>query len=130
MSSVIAGKTSKTTIPQGELSDLVKGYMDVELWRSTGWLTRLHLDEPRVDVRNLTERTRLMKRLMDIAVSFTMLVLLAPLLLFLVVLVKLTSPGPAIFKQTRVGLNLRKQTKTDRRQSQMDLADLDLQADR
>lgn len=133
MSSVIEGKTSqasKAMIPPGELSDLVKGYMDVELWRSTGWLTRLHLDEPRVDVRNLTERTRLFKRLMDIAVSFTMLVLLSPLLLFLFVLVKLTSAGPAIFKQTRVGLNLRNQTKHDRRQLQVDLAELDLEADR
>src|SRR5690606_9120579 len=87
-------------------------------------------DEPRVDVRNLSERTRLCKRLMDIVVSFTMLVVLAPLLLLLVVLVKLTSPGPAIFKQTRVGLNLRKLMKNDRRQSQVNLTELDLQSDR
>lgn len=133
MSMTAAGRSSnpcKGPIPQGELSDLVNGYLDVEVWRSTSWLTRLELEEPRVDVRNLSERTRLTKRLMDIAVSFTMLVLLSPLLLLLVILVKLTSPGPAIFKQTRVGLNLRKKNQGDRRQQQVDLSDLDLSSDR
>lgn len=133
MSSMAAGQSSipcKNPIPQGELSDLVKGYMDVELWRSTGWLTRLNLEEPRVDVRNLSERTRLMKRLLDIIVSSSMLILLSPLLLFLVVLVKLTSTGPAIFRQTRVGLNLRTKAKSDRRQEQIDLSELDLSSDR
>ncbi|QDV49043.1 sugar transferase [Gimesia fumaroli] len=133
MSSMAAGQSSvpyKGQIPPGELSDLVNGYLDVELWRNTSWLTRLELEEPRVDVRNLTERTRFMKRSLDIVVSFTMLILLSPLLLFLVVLVKLTSPGPAIFKQTRVGLNLRNKAKSDRRQEQIDLLELDLSSDR
>ncbi|MCA9013784.1 MAG: sugar transferase [Planctomycetaceae bacterium] len=133
MSSMAAGRSSvpyQGQIPPGELSDLVKGYLDVELWRNTSWLTRLELEEPRVDVRNLSERTRFMKRALDIVVSFTMLILLSPLLLLLVVLVKLTSPGPAIFKQTRVGLNLRNKAKSDRRQEQIDLLELDLSSDR
>ena len=133
MSSAVAKQSSnpcKGAIPAGELSDLVKGYLDVELWRSTGWLTRLNLEEPRIDVRSLSERTRLVKRVMDIIVSASMLVVLSPLLLLLVILVKLSSPGPAIFKQTRVGLNYRKKNKTDRRQTQVDLAELDLSSDR
>tara|TARA_R110002095_G_scaffold94422_3_gene82424 strand:- start:274017 stop:274892 length:876 start_codon:yes stop_codon:yes gene_type:complete len=129
-SSVTTSVPRKDSIPPGELSDLVNGYLDVELWRSTGWLTRLELEEPRVDVRNLSERTRFLKRSLDIIVSFTMLILLSPLLLFLVVLVKLTSRGPAVFKQTRVGLNLRNQTKSDRRKEQIDLLELDLSSDR
>lgn len=133
MSTTSAGTQSlsnKKLIPQGELSDLVKGYLDVELWRSTGWLTRLDLEEPRVDVRNLSERTRLLKRILDIVVSASMLLVLSPLLLFLVVLVRVTSSGPAIFKQTRVGLNLRNKTKADRRQEQVELTQLDLSSDR
>ncbi len=39
-----------------------------------------------------------------------------PVLLVCVLLVKLTSPGPAIYSQTRVGLNLRKKAGRDRRQ--------------
>ena len=43
------------------------------------------------------------KRLLDIVVSTILLVVLAPLLLVTALLVKLTSPGPIIFKQTRAG---------------------------
>lgn len=45
------------------------------------------------------------KRSFDIFVSFLMIVLLSPLLLFLLLGVKLSSKGPAIFKDKRVGKN-------------------------
>ncbi|MET0292131.1 MAG: undecaprenyl-phosphate glucose phosphotransferase [Steroidobacteraceae bacterium] len=45
------------------------------------------------------------KRLMDIVISAVMLLLLSPLLLFVAALIKLTSPGPAIFRQRRYGLD-------------------------
>lgn len=44
------------------------------------------------------------KRALDIFVSFTMIVALSPLLLATALAVKLTSPGPIIFKQRRAGL--------------------------
>ncbi|MCL2449960.1 MAG: sugar transferase [Polyangiaceae bacterium] len=43
------------------------------------------------------------KRLFDIVASGTALVVLSPLLLAVAVLVKLTSPGPILFRQVRVG---------------------------
>lgn len=48
---------------------------------------------------------RALKRLMDIALSAAALWFLAPLLLGVALLVKLTSRGPIFFKQVRVGLN-------------------------
>jgi lipopolysaccharide/colanic/teichoic acid biosynthesis glycosyltransferase len=42
-------------------------------------------------------------RLIDMAVAGILLVVLAPLMLFIAVLVRATSRGPALFKQTRVG---------------------------
>ncbi len=45
------------------------------------------------------------KRLMDIVLSFTGLILLSPLFLLLIVLIKLDSKGPVLFKQKRVGLH-------------------------
>jgi exopolysaccharide biosynthesis polyprenyl glycosylphosphotransferase len=48
------------------------------------------------------------KRSLDVVLSLTMLVGLSPLFLLLAVLVKLSSPGPVFFKQTRVGLRGRK----------------------
>lgn len=46
-----------------------------------------------------------MIRARDVAVSCLALVVLWPLLLVLAILVRLDSPGPALFRQERVGLN-------------------------
>jgi len=51
----------------------------------------------------LVPRKWLVKRCFDIVVSSLMLLLLAPVMLVLYALIKLTSPGPAIFKQERLG---------------------------
>lgn len=48
---------------------------------------------------------KVIKRVMDIAGSVCGIVILSPLLLFLAILVKISSPGPVIFKQERVGLH-------------------------
>lgn len=47
------------------------------------------------------ERT---KRVLDVIIASMSLVLFAPFMLLVGVVIKLTSPGPAIFKQTRAGL--------------------------
>jgi exopolysaccharide biosynthesis polyprenyl glycosylphosphotransferase len=44
------------------------------------------------------------KRIMDISISFFLIVCLSPVLLVIAVLIKLTSPGPLIYKQIRIGL--------------------------
>ena len=46
-----------------------------------------------------------LKRGFDIVVSALALVVLSPLLLFIAVAIKLSSPGPVLFRQERVGLN-------------------------
>src|SRR5690606_12765780 len=48
-----------------------------------------------------------LKRALDIALSLTLLVLLAPVFLVVAVLIKLDSPGPVFFLQQRRGLNQR-----------------------
>jgi exopolysaccharide biosynthesis polyprenyl glycosylphosphotransferase len=44
------------------------------------------------------------KKIMDIIVSLMLIILFAPFLIAFGLLIKLTSPGPIIFKQARVGL--------------------------
>ena len=44
------------------------------------------------------------KRLLDIIISLLVLVILSPVLLITAIAVKVTSPGPIIFKQRRLGL--------------------------
>ena len=53
---------------------------------------------------------RIVKRFLDILLSLCGLLLVWPLLLVLAILIKLDSPGPAIFKQTRLGLDGREVT--------------------
>ena len=48
------------------------------------------------------------KRLMDICGSLALIVLTSPIMLFAAIGVKLSSPGPVIFKQVRVGRNKKK----------------------
>ena len=50
------------------------------------------------------------KRAVDVVVSALALALLSPLLLLVALLVRLTSPGPVIYKQIRCGLNGRRFT--------------------
>ena len=47
----------------------------------------------------------LVKRSMDIAISSIALIVLSPLLLLVALLIKLSSPGPVIFRQRRYGLD-------------------------
>ena len=47
------------------------------------------------------------KRVLDVSVSLTLLVLCAPILLLTALAIKLTSPGPIFFTQRRLGLNKR-----------------------
>ncbi|MGD0756809.1 MAG: sugar transferase, partial [Bacteroidales bacterium] len=44
------------------------------------------------------------KKIMDISISFLMIICLSPFLLAISILIKTTSKGPIIFKQSRVGL--------------------------
>ncbi len=103
----------------GDLSDLVLDYADLAGLPPTDWLTRLKLQRPRRDVRCLSESARLTKRLTDVVIASIMLVCLAPVMLLVAIAVKLTSRGPIIFSQTRVGLNYRKK-RPDRRKPQLD----------
>jgi len=52
-------------------------------------------------------RARLAKRLLDLTVALPCLLVAAPLLLAVAVAIRLTSPGPALFRQARLGRDRR-----------------------
>ncbi|GII88783.1 exopolysaccharide biosynthesis polyprenyl glycosylphosphotransferase [Sphaerisporangium siamense] len=66
--------------------------------RPVAGLPLLHVEHP-----ELAGARRLVKNLFDRTVAALALALLAPLLAALAVAVRATSPGPALFRQTRVG---------------------------
>ncbi len=87
-----------------------------------GVIFRLKYDEKKVNLTNAT-KTKIgdekflnfinipynsyalaIKKIMDLNVALLMIILLSPFLLAIAILIKFSSPGPIIFKQTRVGL--------------------------
>ncbi|MEV0380636.1 sugar transferase [Nonomuraea sp. NPDC050643] len=66
--------------------------------RPAAGLPLLHVEHP-----ELTGARQLVKNVFDRLVAATLVVLLAPMLAGLAMAVRATSPGPALFRQTRVG---------------------------
>ena len=63
---------------------------------------------PLIDIRSnpLDNPTnQAIKRIMDIVISLALIVVTSPLMLITAIGVKLSSPGPILFRQTRVGKN-------------------------
>ncbi|MCF6093270.1 undecaprenyl-phosphate glucose phosphotransferase [Microaerobacter geothermalis] len=66
---------------------------------------------PLINVRDIPLdelRNRLLKRAFDIVFSFIVIMITLPLMAIIAIGIKLTSPGPVIFKQERVGMNRRR----------------------
>jgi len=55
--------------------------------------------------RGIFKMYLVVKRLIDIVISFFAMVFLSPFFLILVILIKIDSKGPILFKQKRVGIN-------------------------
>ncbi len=63
---------------------------------------------PVINIRNVPltfTENRIVKRLMDIAGSIAMLIIFSPIILISFIAVKLSSKGPVIYRQERVGLH-------------------------
>lgn len=71
------------------------------------WLSKVPGGDGRQNINDLGATTRFLKRAMDVVLATAMLVVLSPLMLLVAIAVRLTSRGPVIFRQTRVGLNER-----------------------
>ena len=57
-----------------------------------------------------SEQRLFFKRVFDVVLSFAALVVLSPFLLAIAAMIKITSPGPVLFRQTRCGLGGRRFT--------------------
>lgn len=68
-------------------------------------------DIPLINIRHVpldSAYNKLVKRLVDIILSSIGIIITSPIMILTALIIKLTSPGPIIFKQTRVGLHRRK----------------------
>jgi lipopolysaccharide/colanic/teichoic acid biosynthesis glycosyltransferase len=115
--SVLDDTFSAELSQSSDLSDIFDHFVVDDSLPSTEWLTRLRLERPRRSIRCLPDSTRAAKRLLDVVGASIMLILLAPVMVLVALAVRLTSPGPVIFRQERVGLNLRQKRRDRRSQS-------------
>lgn len=113
----VQSETNPRTTGEQSFSALVAAHT-IEL-PGTDWVSRLSNGLDRENIRCLPLSFRICKRLFDIAAALTLMVLTAPLMITAAILIKVTSPGPLIYSQTRVGLNLRSKKKPDRRQEEL-----------
>ncbi|WP_396653830.1 sugar transferase [Microbacterium sp. ARD31] len=73
--------------------------------RPVAGLPLIHVETPR-----FSRGQRVVKRVMDLIISLLGIVAISPLLLFLAIGVRLSSTGPILFRQTRIGLGGREFT--------------------
>ena len=71
------------------------------------WLDRRELNGSMFLVDGFEGRIMRLKRLMDLAGAAILLVLAMPVMVLVALAVRLSSPGPILFRQVRTGLNLR-----------------------
>ncbi len=108
---IVAMPDRRGNLPVEELLDLRLGGVKVE--EATSWLERI---SGRIEVEQLypswmifregfhsSRVFRLLRRALNVLVAFIGTVLSLPLLPFIVLAVKLDSPGPALYRQKRVG---------------------------
>jgi exopolysaccharide biosynthesis polyprenyl glycosylphosphotransferase len=89
-------------VKQGRIVHVVPALIDAELFRrNLGEIEGV----PAItfETANPHELERLVKRLVDITVAAILFAVLSPLLVIITLLVKLSSPGPVIFRQERLG---------------------------
>ena len=79
-----------------DLSHAFVGYQIVDL----SGITAILINEP-----NLSNRSMIFKRLFDITASGIGILLISPLLILIAIIVKLTSRGPILYSQVRMGLD-------------------------
>ncbi|MGD0988327.1 MAG: TIGR03013 family XrtA/PEP-CTERM system glycosyltransferase [Candidatus Sulfotelmatobacter sp.] len=108
---IVAMLDRRGTLPVEQLLDLrVKG---VRVEEATSWLEKI---SGRIEVEQLNPSWlifaegfrfsnffRLVRRLVNFSVALVALLLALPLIPFIVLAVKLSSPGPALYRQQRVG---------------------------
>ena len=103
--SVLDEPLNEIAIDAADLSDIYDRFAPEDELPTPEWLTQLALDTPRNSLRCLSSMTRFCKRLMDVVIAATMLILLSPVMLLVALAVRITSPGPIIFRQRRTGLD-------------------------
>jgi lipopolysaccharide/colanic/teichoic acid biosynthesis glycosyltransferase len=99
---------------------------DVDLFQlmATGTMSSSKVEAPAIPQRSVVPRKRseTVNRITNVVIAITALILLAPFLVLVALAIKLTSPGPVLYVQKRVGIDRRRRPTTavfDRRRDNL-----------
>jgi exopolysaccharide production protein ExoY len=93
-----------TLLKQGKSVHIIPSLLDTRLFRqSLGDVAGIPVLS--VSKGELTPVQAAVKRAADFAVSALLMIVLSPVIAIVAIIVKLTSPGPVLFRQKRLGLN-------------------------
>ena len=101
----VLGQIIESCEKMGVRADIVPDYYQ---YVSSNFNVELIDDIPLISVRNLPldiTFNRYIKRIFDVVFVIVVSIIISPLLILVAIGVKLTSPGPVIYKQERVGEN-------------------------
>ena len=79
--------------------------MSVRALSGSAWSVRKRVTAIELQRAPLSEAQRFVKRMTDVVVALLALAFFLPIILLAVIVIKLDSPGPAIFRQVRKGFN-------------------------
>jgi Undecaprenyl-phosphate glucose phosphotransferase len=91
----------RLSVPVRAIIDVWRGFVVRDRFFQIGRLNILDLGSSSVDTLNYV----LLKRAFDIVFSLFIMVVMSPVMLLIAVAVRLSSPGPVLFVQDRIGLN-------------------------
>ena len=84
----------------------IRGELLLQRNENVGAIGLGHLDDADTLVVSrgpLSLRSRARKRMLDLAITVPLLILMSPLMILIAIAIKLESPGPVFFKQSRLG---------------------------
>lgn len=115
-----AARTGASSVPAAKGTDVEVPFSDTQRLRlMTSTPTPEPVPEPSTAERRATardvvprDRSELANRALNVAIAVIAVVFLAPVMLLIAVMVKLSSPGPVFYIQTRVGMDRRRRNAT------------------
>jgi exopolysaccharide biosynthesis polyprenyl glycosylphosphotransferase len=96
----VVSKCSRTGLPVRLVSDIFEILASDEPKEKVDGLAPKSMGEPAIKGAGLVA-----KRVVDLSLALLAVILFSPLLLLIALLVKMSSPGPVLFKQIRAGTN-------------------------
>jgi lipopolysaccharide/colanic/teichoic acid biosynthesis glycosyltransferase len=102
-----SGEHRPTRISGGGARAILDGERPIPLLRNADGTVAARISGAHEGSRSVRSRSEMLNRALNVAIAVLAIVILAPVFLLIAAVVRLTSPGPILYTQTRVGIDRR-----------------------